>query len=77
MKHTFTSKDLLRFLYHEMPAAEAEAIQEQLTTDADLKKEYQLLRESIAILQKTELSPSSVLVNDLMEKLHTNVQTAL
>lgn len=77
MKHTFTSHDLLRFLYHEMPAAEARALQEQLHTDTELQKEYQSLKEGIEILNKSELSPSPVLVNDLMEKLNPKAEPAL
>ncbi len=71
---TYTSEDLLRFIYKETSAKESIDMAAALEKDYRLKEEYNMLKESISILPKVTFSPSR---NSLKRILNYSATTTL
>ncbi len=67
MNNTFTSKDLIRFIYKETSAKESIEIAEAIHEDWRLKEEYNLLLEAKKELPKVSFSPSNDVVSSILK----------
>ena len=67
MIKTFTQDDILRYVYHETDAEEAELIRQSLHYDEELQVLYLQLRKLKSELQKAELEPSGKVIEHILE----------
>jgi hypothetical protein len=68
MKTNITQENLLQFIYGEVSPDMHLTIMDELTINESLKKEYDLLREGISLLNTINESPSKTSVRILMEE---------
>lgn len=67
MKHTYTSKDLIQFLYKEFPKQETNFLREQVQSNWTLSEEYKMLREAYQQLPKVSFSPKKETIRNILE----------
>ena len=67
MKQTFTSEDLIRFLYKETSASETMAMQQALQEDLLLREEYRELRKGYEQLPKVTFSPAPATLQHILQ----------
>ncbi len=68
MNTNITQKNLIQFLYGELSPAMHLEIMHQLDINNDLRKEYELLRKDVSLLNTINESPSKTSVRILLEK---------
>lgn len=68
MKTNITQENLLQFIYGEVSPDMHLTIMDALSINENLKKEYDLLREDISLLDTINESPSKTSVRILMEE---------
>ncbi len=71
---SFTSEDLLLYIYGETSAQESSAIEAALQLDWNLKEKMELLKASIAELDQFTATPSSKSINNILEYAHKSVE---
>jgi HPt (histidine-containing phosphotransfer) domain-containing protein len=62
----FTPEDLVRYLYHESTPQEAAAIETALQQDWTLREKFEVLRKSVASLDKSLVSPRTETVLNVL-----------
>lgn len=67
MNHTFTSEDILLYIYNETTDTQTKAIESALKTDALLKAKYNNLVEMIHSVDDFEINPSDTSVKIILE----------
>ncbi len=67
MKHTFTTEDLVRFLYREVSASEKIEIAEAIRHDWDLKEQFEELRSAFNQLPGVQFAPSGRSLEKILE----------
>jgi hypothetical protein len=67
MNHTFTSEDILLYIYNETTDTQTKAIEAALKTDALLKAKYNNLVEMIHSVDDFEINPSDTSVKIILE----------
>ncbi len=67
MKQKFTPEHLVKYLYSETTATERLEIDEALSQDAGLRKEYEGLLLAYQQLPKVSFSPSRASVNNILK----------
>lgn len=70
----YPEDDLMRFLYHEMPAEEAARMKQRLASDPVLRSEFHELQQAKQTLPKVQFLPAS---NTLHRILQYSTKTAL
>lgn len=66
MQQTYTSNDLLRYLYKETSASETLAIREAILEDSGLHAEYDELRAGYQMLPKVKFRPSPAAIQNIL-----------
>jgi len=66
MMHSFTTHQLIRYIYGEMTSTETMLIEEALTLDADLYDEYLRLKEGYRQLPKVKFNPTKKSINNIL-----------
>lgn len=72
----FTPEDLLRFLYHEMPAQEAGALEQELTLNWTLREKLAVLKSAQERLNSAVESPRTEVVLNILKYAAACKQTA-
>ena len=70
MTKTFTQNDLIRFIYHETTEKEAQEINLELSFDQELQLQYRELLLTKNSLEKAQLEPSQVAVENILLYAH-------
>ena len=68
MKTNITQENLIQFLYGELSPAMHLEVMHQLNTNQELRKEYELLKKDISLLNTIKESPSKTSVRILLEE---------
>ncbi len=68
MKQTFTSNDLLRFIYHEVSSAEEEGIKNCILENLEFANKFHLLNNSVNELNAVQFEPSDTSVRIILEQ---------
>jgi hypothetical protein len=66
MTKTFTQNDLIRFIYHETSEAEERALNKALICDSELQGQYKELVAVKSQLDKSQLEPSALAVQNIL-----------
>ena len=64
--NTYTSNDLIRFIYKETSAKESIQIAEQISSDWNLKEEYKMLKDAYRQLPKVTFSPKKETLSNIL-----------
>lgn len=64
--NTYTSNDLIRFIYKETSAKESIQIAEQISSDWNLKEEYEMLKDAYRQLPKVTFSPKKETLSNIL-----------
>jgi hypothetical protein len=64
--HTFTSEELLEFLFQETSAEKTEQIVQALEEDWNLKEEYNQISEAKEELSSVSFSPSQKTIHNIL-----------
>ena len=67
MQETFTSNDLIRYIYHETTMEETRKIRKALAEDAILRNEYDSLLEGYKVLPKVKFQPSKSSIQNILD----------
>jgi hypothetical protein len=67
MKQTFTSNDLVRFIYREVSSEEEVQIKQFIAEDPEAAEELRLMMESIMELDSVSLEPNESSVNIILD----------
>ena len=63
---TYTTEDLLLFIYGETTDEQTELIMNALTEDWELKEQYDILKNSMEALDQMVVSPRSEFINAIL-----------
>ncbi len=66
IQNTYTSEDLLRFIYKETSARESIQMASAISRNYSLKEEYKMLKETIQELPKVTFSPSTNTIKNIL-----------
>jgi len=64
--NTYTTNDLIRFIYKETSAKESIQIAEQISSDWNLKEEYEILKDAYRQLPKVTFSPKKETLSNIL-----------
>lgn len=70
MAKTYTSLDLIAFLYRDMPSIEAQDLRRSLAIDAILNAEFQQLDRARKALPKATFAPSDHSIANILQYSH-------
>lgn len=66
VRNTYTTNDLIRFIYKETSAKESIQIAEQISENWSLKEEYEMLRDAYRQLPKVTFSPKKETLSNIL-----------
>lgn len=64
--NTYTTKDLIKFIYKETSAKESIQIAEKISNDWKFYEEYQMLKEAYRQLPKVKFSPKKETLRNIL-----------
>ena len=64
---TYTTEDLIRFIYKETSAKESIQIAENISSNWNLKEEYLMLRDAYRQLPKAKFSPKKETIKNILD----------
>ena len=73
---TFTTDDLVRFIYNETTAEESSAIKKAILENLDLAKTYQGMLTAKEELEQGKLNPSDSSIEIIMQYSRSTVKSA-
>ncbi len=73
MNQTFTPLDLIRYLYHEMTADEAEAFRQWLSVNPEVQEQHRQFQQLINDLASCTLEPSETSLQIVIEAVRSKL----
>ena len=65
--NNFTPEDMIRYLYNEMTAAEAQTLKQALETDWTLKEKFEVLKQAMQNLDTLHYSPRPNAIHAILQ----------
>jgi hypothetical protein len=65
--NNFTPEDMIRYLYNEMTAEEAQTLKRALEADWSLKEKFEVLNQAISSLDTLHYSPRPKAIDAIMQ----------